>query len=447
MANQSILTVIIPNYNYGEYIIEALLSIEKQKIKPRVIFYDDGLTDDSYQIVKDYIQSGTQIDIRCFKHDKNYGISRTLNDAITQVDTEYYTILSSDDYFFHDELVSDIDNLVNDKLPDLIMGWAMISTDDWVQKARPEIYYEAKFLKQRADEIGSGRTVYQNPDLFNLEPQIRFFRTDYVRKTGLKYDESLVVCEDLLFKSLLLSKGATVDFYTRYYFVYRKDNPKNTVNAMNERNVLYAQWFKQLIDELTPKQLVDLKPFILKDILIREKNFRSQMSQDAGLQSKMLLAFSEQVTYLNEKANIVNQIDNIWDRIDISFPQVSKFFYRYLDHHHLIIERNKKKYISGEWPGMNLRFKEQLAHTYMYVISIELIHPIPKNLRFYIWGKDEKLHELPNPDIEKSIIGEKWRYLVKLNADAISLYSSVTYIEFGEKLIISALKVKKKYER
>ena len=50
------ITVYMPNYNYGDYIDEAIQSVQKQVFKDwELIIIDDGSTDNSSQILEKYI--------------------------------------------------------------------------------------------------------------------------------------------------------------------------------------------------------------------------------------------------------------------------------------------------------------------------------------------------------------------------------------------------------
>ena len=49
------ISVYIPNYNYGEYIENAIQSLYKQTFKKfEIIIIDDGSSDKSFEIIKKY---------------------------------------------------------------------------------------------------------------------------------------------------------------------------------------------------------------------------------------------------------------------------------------------------------------------------------------------------------------------------------------------------------
>lgn len=94
-------TVIVPCYNYGAYVTEALDSLEAQALRPtRVIVINDGSTDDSAEVIKKYIaeaqkrKSSITYD---FIDQKNSGIIKTKNLALELVDTTWMMFLDADD--------------------------------------------------------------------------------------------------------------------------------------------------------------------------------------------------------------------------------------------------------------------------------------------------------------------------------------------------------------
>ncbi len=57
MQNYPNVAVIISNYNYGEFVLDAIKSIENQTYKGEVRIYlvDDGSTDGSWEKIQDYL--------------------------------------------------------------------------------------------------------------------------------------------------------------------------------------------------------------------------------------------------------------------------------------------------------------------------------------------------------------------------------------------------------
>ena len=92
------LTVVIPSYNHGNYIVQSLqaaLSVDLAGLK--VLIIDDGSTDDTLEKVGSLIdQLGVQDKVILLTK-ANGGLVSSLNLALTLVDTEFCWLVASDD--------------------------------------------------------------------------------------------------------------------------------------------------------------------------------------------------------------------------------------------------------------------------------------------------------------------------------------------------------------
>lgn len=107
MADAPLVTILIPNYNYGRYLDECLSSAVGQTYERlQVIFIDNSSSDDSYEIALRYrARYGDRILV--YRNDENLGGSRNCDKAsrLMSADSEFHIYLSSDDAF-HPTLVS-----------------------------------------------------------------------------------------------------------------------------------------------------------------------------------------------------------------------------------------------------------------------------------------------------------------------------------------------------
>ena len=99
-------SVIVPNYNYGRFIGEALDSVIRQTFKDwELIVVDDNSTDESRKIVEGYIQSHPERSISLVVNSRGpAGTPTPINIGIRQTRGEYFAWLSSDDIFEPDKL-------------------------------------------------------------------------------------------------------------------------------------------------------------------------------------------------------------------------------------------------------------------------------------------------------------------------------------------------------
>lgn len=98
MNNLPLVTVIIPVYNYANYIGATLDSVFAQTYHPiEVIVVDDGSTDNSAEIVRGYPE------VQYF-YQSNQGVSVARNVAIAAAKGEYIAFLDADDLWKPDKL-------------------------------------------------------------------------------------------------------------------------------------------------------------------------------------------------------------------------------------------------------------------------------------------------------------------------------------------------------
>ncbi|WP_417559194.1 glycosyltransferase family 2 protein [Mesoflavibacter zeaxanthinifaciens] len=92
---KSNVTVIIPCYNDGEYILKAVDSALKQTSKPeKIIIIDDGSDIKTKSVLKTI-----KDDIIEIIYQKNLGVCKARNIAIAQAKTDYILTLDADDFF------------------------------------------------------------------------------------------------------------------------------------------------------------------------------------------------------------------------------------------------------------------------------------------------------------------------------------------------------------
>lgn len=94
----NLLSIIIPLYNKGEYILDCLNSIIDCKYDFEIIIIDDGSTDNGVELVEAFSKSHPTIKIILIKQ-KNSGPSSARNKGVEVADSKYILFLDADDYF------------------------------------------------------------------------------------------------------------------------------------------------------------------------------------------------------------------------------------------------------------------------------------------------------------------------------------------------------------
>lgn len=90
-------SVVVPCYNYGHYVGEAVRSLleDQPGVDLRVLIIDDASPDGSAEVVKAIAASDRRVE--CSLHQTNQGLVRTCNDGIDWADGDYTGVLDADD--------------------------------------------------------------------------------------------------------------------------------------------------------------------------------------------------------------------------------------------------------------------------------------------------------------------------------------------------------------
>lgn len=97
------ISVVIPAYNVEDYITESLESVLEQSLREiEVIVVDDGSTDKTKDIIKQYAK--TDVRLKLIEHQSNGGTAKSRNDGIKAASGEYLYNFDSDDRLKEDAL-------------------------------------------------------------------------------------------------------------------------------------------------------------------------------------------------------------------------------------------------------------------------------------------------------------------------------------------------------
>lgn len=105
------LSIIIPVYNSSKTIIQCLTSVVEQnnfELEKEIIIINDGSTDNSEQLIKEFIANHPEIIIK-YKYKENGGVSRARNLGIQLSNGDWIAFLDSDDRWLPNKLSAQFD--------------------------------------------------------------------------------------------------------------------------------------------------------------------------------------------------------------------------------------------------------------------------------------------------------------------------------------------------
>lgn len=213
MANikNPLVSIIVPVYNVEQYIRRCIDSILNQSYKNiELIIVDDGSTDSSPQIIKEYIDKAIIVT------QQNKGQAAARNTGLYHATGAYLCFVDSDDYLLNDAIMSML-NTIQQTNADFVCGLA-ISTG----KNETEIPVIHKF--KRNTIIGNAEIIKDALLGYNIKTSVcaKLYDARLILNGNCKFIEGLIN-EDQIFTSALVLKANKVALLNRpvYYIEQR----------------------------------------------------------------------------------------------------------------------------------------------------------------------------------------------------------------------------------
>lgn len=147
-----LVSVIIPCYNYGKYLADALESVYAQThVNWECIVVNDGSTDTTEEVARRYAEK----DVRFrYVYQHNGGVSSARNTALKEAKGVYIQLLDADDLLQPHKLALQVALLEENRNVDLVY-----SNIVFFKEADPAPRAEPQLLQNKAPVSGSGETL------------------------------------------------------------------------------------------------------------------------------------------------------------------------------------------------------------------------------------------------------------------------------------------------
>ena len=121
MKANSLVSVIIPVYNYDRYLAEAVESVLSQTYRHlEVIVVDDGSTDRSGEVAKSFADKGVR-----YCHQIHSGIGPTRNKGVELAQGDFIAFLDADDRWPHEKIERQLRAFESDPALEMCFGQAL----------------------------------------------------------------------------------------------------------------------------------------------------------------------------------------------------------------------------------------------------------------------------------------------------------------------------------
>ena len=242
--NSCKLSILMPSYNKGRYIEEALESILMQETdyEYQIIIADDCSTDNTIDIVKSY-QDKYSNKIVFLESDKNQGLYKNILRAYQITKTDYFCVLDPDDYWIAANFIqSALDFLEkNVEYTTYAANAYKLKNESrcpYINVNKPTSYDFRDFLDGRAVLGWTGATIFRNVIFKNGVPEKMLHLENPTCKDSFRGDS---------FRNLIHLKEGKSYFSADYMAVYRISNDGIWQGSSTiKKNLLNAQFFINL---------------------------------------------------------------------------------------------------------------------------------------------------------------------------------------------------------
>lgn len=293
-------SVIIPVYNVEEYLHECIESVISQSLKEiEIICVNDGSTDNSLQILKEYAIEDPRIKII---NKDNAGYGHTMNLGMDYASGEYIGIVESDDYI-EEGMYETLYKTAHEHDLDFVKSnfYRFQKGDTYFQK-----YYNNIARKEENYNKIINPQEYQQCFTFVMNTWSGIYKREFIQKNNIRHSQTPGASfqdNGFWFKTNVC---ATRTMYIKdAFYMNRRDNPNSSVQnpkkilCMNEE---YELIYKFLEEKNIKEKYMDVYNFK------RYENYRFTLQRIAPEYKKNYLqVVSDEFNQSNEKGEFYSK--------------------------------------------------------------------------------------------------------------------------------------------
>ncbi|TCK84924.1 glycosyltransferase family 2 protein [Albibacterium bauzanense] len=275
MVSNSLISVILPTYNRGDFISRSVRSIQNQTYPHwELIVVDDGSEDNTDKIINEFIRKDSRISY--IKLTKNVGASRARNKGIELSKGDYITFIDSDDEYLSEKIKSQLELFLADKTHQI--GLVTCGRQDF----RADRLYNVWVPAIKSNVLSN---LFKGKQIGAGTPFLMVSRK--VIESGVRFDININVVEDFDFVVQTLVNGFNLDFVNKPLV--------NVFHDAQERNFNYEQGF-------SAREYLYKK---YKDYFIRNKTERKSFLLKSCF-------FYVEMNNRNKDSNIIRDVKKEW---------------------------------------------------------------------------------------------------------------------------------------
>lgn len=251
----TLISVIVPVYNTEKYLKRCIESLIQQTyINIEIILVNDGSTDNSFEICKDFKKKYKNITLI---NKKNGGLSSARNAGITAANGDYIAFLDSDDWVVRDcyEYMLNLAIMNNAEIAD-------------VRVLQVKSKYDKVPILDEKIEVFSGRKILEHY-LYRGMKEVNGAPYSVCRKLYQKklfYDDSYsfvekTVNEDICFNYRILCKCKRIAVSNQIKYFYFQSEKSISTGVLKKRDLALLIISKELVNlacESNDKRIIEL---------------------------------------------------------------------------------------------------------------------------------------------------------------------------------------------
>jgi glycosyltransferase involved in cell wall biosynthesis len=240
MEEKNLLTIIIPSYNHEKYIEECLNKVIEIDITKKIIIIDDGSTDNTPMIIKQFILNNLEESIE-FIEKENSGLISSLNIGLSKTETEFFYLVASDDIPNPTGIKEAVIYLIENPKIDFFIGGGDNLFEDGKRTPTYKQIHDIFFAMSFENRLREIFLNYPSPLLL----QSTIFRTDVLKKIG-GWDTTLVLDDYPMFVKLFSSEKINFMFDPKIETVLYRHHGVNTYKNIEKQYKMVLQAMNKL---------------------------------------------------------------------------------------------------------------------------------------------------------------------------------------------------------
>ena len=225
MNKRGTIYVVVPAYNVEKFIHVALDSLLKQTYKNWIcLCMNDGSTDDTYKIMKQYARKDKRIQIFT---QSNKGLTKTLNVLLNKVRGPYLAYLDADDAI-HPQMFELLMRALTENHADVAECSAVRFIDALPEQAKEHLHF-----KDLRTELLTDMSIFLSHKTSKgawINKWNKIYRWDKVKE--VRFSEELTHEDDYFYNSIVNNKIQR-KILVKYPFYFYRHNPSSLCGNVN----------------------------------------------------------------------------------------------------------------------------------------------------------------------------------------------------------------------